>query len=116
LTGVKLSIVPLVTADKSDNKCINTTEKVDTSVVSNKICTPMATSSQSVCTYTAAPNNIHGQSSKGAPEALSNMFSQGTVLNNCTFNINFNVELSNAEGQRHRPNLMYEPPEKHLSE
>lgn len=114
LTGVKSSIVPLhvVTADKSDDKCINTTEKVDTTVVSNKICTPMATSSQSVCTYTAAPNNIHGQSSKGASEALSNMFSQGTALNNCTFNINFNMELSNAEGQRHRPNHMYEPPRK----
>jgi hypothetical protein len=112
LTGVKSSIVPLVTADKSDNKCINTTEKVDTSVVSNKICTPMATSSQSVCTYTAVPNNIHGQSSKGASEALSNMLSQGTVLNNCTFNINFNMEQSNAEGQRHRPNHMYEPPRK----
>ena len=72
----------------------------------------MAISSQFVCTYTAAPNNIHGQSSKGASEALSNMFSQVTVLNNCAFNINFNMEQSNAEGQRHRPNHMYEPPRK----
>lgn len=70
----------------------------------------MTTSSQSVCTCTAAPNNIHGQSSKGASDVLSSMFSQGTVLNNCTFNINFNMEQSNAEGKRHRPNHMYEPP------
>ncbi|CAG2203549.1 unnamed protein product [Mytilus edulis] len=114
LTGVKSSIGQSVTANESDNTCYNVAlQKIDRSTVSHQMSPPMATSSQSVCSYTAAPNNIHEQSSKGASEALSNMFSKGTVLNNCTFNINFNMEQSNGEGQRHsRQNDCYEPPRK----
>ncbi|CAG2195857.1 unnamed protein product [Mytilus edulis] len=40
----------------------------------------MAPSSPSVCSYTAAPNNIYDQSSKESSEALSNTFSKGCVL------------------------------------
>ncbi|VDI15478.1 Hypothetical predicted protein [Mytilus galloprovincialis] len=117
LTGVKSSLGHVgqsVTANESDNTCNNVAlQKIDRSTVSHQMSPPMATSSQSVCSYTAAPNNIHEQSSKGASEALSNMFSKGTVLNNCTFNINFNMEQSNGEGQRHsRQNYCYEPPRK----
>ncbi|CAC5412335.1 unnamed protein product [Mytilus coruscus] len=89
------------------------TTKIDRPTVSHQISPPMATSSQSVCSYTAALNNIHEQSSKGASEASSNMFSKGIVLNKCTFNINFKMEQSNGESQRHsRPNYCYEPPRK----
>ncbi|CAC5383310.1 unnamed protein product [Mytilus coruscus] len=114
LTSVKSSLGPSVTANESDNTYNKVAlQKIDRPTVSHQISPPMATSSQSVCSYTAAPNNIHEQSSKGASEALSNMFSKGTVLNNCTFNINFNMEQLNGESQRHsRPNYCYEPPRK----
>ncbi|VDI22743.1 Hypothetical predicted protein [Mytilus galloprovincialis] len=114
LTGVKSSIGQSVTTNESDNTFNNMAlQKIHRPTVSHQMSPPMATSSQFVCSYTAAPNNIHEQSSKGASEALSNMFSKGTVLNNCTFNINFNMEQSNGEGQRQSmQNYCYEPPRK----